>query len=372
MNPQEIFCPNIDCPARGQIGKSNIRVHSQAEKRCICDVCKQTFTSTKGTIFYRLRTDAQTVMIVVTLLAWGCPLKAVVKAFGFHEKTVKEWWRRSGEHCRVVHEYVIGGSQLDLQQVQADEIKVKGFGQTIWMAMAMMISTRLWLGGNISPKRNLELIQALADQIRSMALCRELLLAVDGLASYVKAFQRAFCTPFRAKESRGRPRLIAWPNIAIVQVVKQRKEKVLTIDRRIVQGCEKMIERLLNTTQNGGVINTAYIERLNATFRQRLSWLARRTRHLAQQSETLMAGMFIVGCMYNFCDNHHSLRLKLSVGRRSYRWVQRTPAMATGLTDHRWSVAELFFFKVPPPRWQPPVRRGRPSKAILELVNQWC
>ena len=133
-----------------------------------------------------------------------------------------------------------------------------------------------------------------------------------------------------------------------------------------------MIERLLTITQNGGVINTAYIERLNATFRQRLAWLARRTRNLAQQTDTLMAGMVTVGCFYNFCDNHHSLRLKLSVGRRGYRWIQRTPAMAAGLTDHRWSVAELFLFKVPPPRWSPPKRRGRSSNALLELVNQWC
>lgn len=372
MNSQAIFCPNIDCHARGQIGKGNIGIHSQVEKRYICHECQRTFTDTKGTIFYRLRTDAQTVMLVITLLAWGCPLKAIVQAFGFHEKTVKKWWRRSGEHCRVVHEHVIGSSQIDLQQVQADEIKGKAFGQTLWMAMALMVPTRLWLGGAISPKRNLELIQNLADQIRSIALCRELLLAVDGLASYVKAFQRAFRTSLREKGARGRSHLIAWPKIAIVQVVKQRTAKTLTIDRRIVQGCQTMIDRLLRASQNGGQINTAYIERLNATFRQRLAWLARRTRHLAQQAETLRAGMFIVGCMYNFCDNHHSLRLKLSVGRRGYHWVQRTPAMATGLTDHRWSVAELFFFKVPPPRWKPPKQRGRPSQAILELVKQWC
>jgi hypothetical protein len=197
-------------------------------------------------------------------------------------------------------------------------------------------------------------------------------LAVDGLSSYLKAFHRSFRTPYSQNGKLGRPRLISWPNIAIVQVVKQRKERVLTIERRIAQGCEKMIERLLNITQAGDTINTAYIERLNATFRQRLSWLARRTRNLAQQTETLMAGMFIVGCMYNFCDNHHSLRLKLSVGRRGYRWVQRTPAIASGLTDHCWSVNELFFFKVPPPRWVPPKHRGRPSKAMLELINQWC
>lgn len=379
MNPQEIFCPNIDCPARGQIGKGNLSVHSQQEKRYLCGVCEKTFSATRGTIFYRLRSNAQTVMLVITLLAYGCPLQAIVQAFGFDERTIKNWWQRSGEHCRVVHEHLVGGRSLDLQQAQADEIKVKGQGCSYWMALAMMVPTRLWLGGAISPQRDLDLIQALADQIRQIALCRDLLLAVDGLGSYVKAFRRAFRTPLR-EGRQARPRMIAWPNIAIVQVVKQRKASGLTIQRRVVQGCRQMIERLLRLTQGAGVINTAYIERLNAIlrfaqdrlFRQRLAWLTRRTRNLAQQTETLLAGMFVVGCFYNFCDNHHSLRLKLSVGQRGYRWVQRTPAMAAGLTDHRWSVAELFHLKVPPPRWTPANRRGRPSGELLKLIERWC
>jgi hypothetical protein len=204
-----------------------------------------------------------------------------------------------------------------------------------------------------------------------MALCREMLLAVDGLVSYVKAFRRAFRTPFKG-EKGGRHHLISWPNIAIVQVVKERKQRKLSIDRRIVQGAQQMIARLIEKTQGGGVINTAYIERLNATFRQRLAWLARRTRYLAQQTDTLLAGMFTVGTFYNFCDNHHSLRLKLSVGRRGYRWVQRTPAMATGLADHRWTVDEVFHFIIPPPRWKPPKRRGRPSMPICELIKTWA
>ena len=124
MNPQEVFCLNIDCPARGQTGKGNIGVHHESEQRYICHTCGQTFTASKGTIFYRLRTDATTVMLVITLLAYGCPLPAIVKAFGFDERTVKNWWQRAGLHCQAVHEHVIGGSQLDLQQVQADEIKV--------------------------------------------------------------------------------------------------------------------------------------------------------------------------------------------------------------------------------------------------------
>jgi hypothetical protein len=130
----------------------------------------------------------------------------------------------------VVREHVIGKIQLDLQQVQADEIKGKAFGQHLWMAMAMMVSTRLWLGRAIRLKRDLALIQALADQIRQIALCRELLLAVDGLASYVKAFRRAFRTSFQEKGAQGRPQLIAWSQIAIVQVVKQRQAKELTVE----------------------------------------------------------------------------------------------------------------------------------------------
>lgn len=44
-------------------------------------------------------------------------------------------WLR-GEHCQAVHEAVIGGSRLDLEQVQADEIKVKTQGGVLWMAQS--------------------------------------------------------------------------------------------------------------------------------------------------------------------------------------------------------------------------------------------
>jgi len=374
MNPQDIFCPNIECPARGQTGKGNIHVHSQKEQRCICDVCQGTFTTSKGTIFYRLRHDPKTVLCVIILLAYGCPLQAIVKAFGLDERTVRDWHVRAGKHCRGVHEQIVEKSQQDLQQVQADEIKVKTLMGSYWMALAMAVSTRLWLGGVVSRKRDLDLIQSLVDKVRAIALCRPLLLAADGLASYVTAFRMAFRSkvPHWGGET-GRCKLVSWPDIAIVQVVKQRVEGVLTVDRRIVQGSQTMVERLIKATQNGtGVINTAFIERLNATFRLRLNNLVRRTRTLARRSETLVTGMYITGCFYNLCDNHHSLRLKLSVGSFGHHWVQRTPAMAAKLADHQWTYPELFAFKVPTPRWSPPVQRGRPSQAMLKLIQRWA
>jgi len=374
MNPQEIFCPNMACPARGQTGKGNIHVHSQKDKRFICDVCQDTFTTSKGTIFYRLRNDPKIVMYVIILLAYGCPLQAIVKAFDLDERTVRDWHERAGKHCQSVHEKIVEHSQHDLQQVQADEIKVKTVMGSYWMALAMAVPTRLWLGGVVSRKRDLDLIQSLVDKVRAIALCRPLLLAADGLASYVTAFRMAFRSKVpHWRGEIGRCKMVSWPDIAIVQVVKQRVEGVLTVDRRIVQGSQEMVERLIKATQNGkGVINTAFIERLNATFRLRLNNLVRRTRTLARRSETLVAGMYITGCFYNFCDYHHSLRLKLSVGSFGHHWVQRTPAIAAKLTDHLWTYTELFAFKVPPPRWTPPVQRGRTSKAMLDFTQRWA
>ena len=114
--------------------------------------------------------------------------------------------------------------------------------------------------------------------------------------------------------------------------------------------------------QGDGVINTAYIERLNATFRERLAPLARRCRALARQIMTLYEGMFVVGTVYNFCTPHASLS----------QAQKTTPAMAAGITDHCWTLHELLSFHVPLPRWAPPKRRGRPSRALQRLIERWC
>lgn len=362
MDPEAQVCQNRNCHASGKSGFKNIVIHSQRERRYQCTCCGKTFSESKGTAVYGLKKPVALFFTVVTLLAHGCPVQAVVAAYGLDERTVAAWLLKAGQHGQAVHEQVIGGSQLALGQVQADEIQVKTQRGALWLALALMVSTRLWLGGTISPRRDLALIMRLAAQVRAVALCRPLLLAVDGFSAYVKAFLRAFRSPLHSGR-RGAPRLLPWPGVAIVQVVKRRSAGMLTIERRRAHGGQELVETLLASTQPGGQINTAYIERLNATFRQRLSCLARRTRALVRQPQTLQAAMYLLGCVYNFCTCHQSLHLPLYLPHGQRRWVQRTPAMAAGLTDHRWSVQELLLFKVPVP-YQPPKRRGRPRKIV--------
>ena len=107
MDPTTTFCPNQNCPARGQTGQGNIGIHAQKEQRFICHACHKTFSARTGTVFYRLRTSAETVGLVVTLLAHGCPLPAIVAALGFDERTVAAWGARSGRQGQAVHEYLV-------------------------------------------------------------------------------------------------------------------------------------------------------------------------------------------------------------------------------------------------------------------------
>ena len=55
MDPQAQFCHNPDCPARGQLGLGNIRVHSRTERRYRCTTCNRTFAATQDTLSYRLK-----------------------------------------------------------------------------------------------------------------------------------------------------------------------------------------------------------------------------------------------------------------------------------------------------------------------------
>src|SRR5438876_1696423 len=326
MDPTTTFCPNGHCHARGQIGKGNIGIHSRKEQRFICHACQKTFSATTGTVFYRLRTSAETVVLVVTLLAHGCPVQAIVVAFGLDERTIADWWARSGRQGQGVHEYLVEQPR-DLGQVQADELRVKKQGGIVWMALAMMVKTRVWLGGEVSEQRDMPLIRRLIERVRRCAAHRPLLVCTDGLVSSIRAIRETCRDPVHTGKG-GRPRLRPWRNILMAQVVKRSEQRrVVATERRIGDGTPARVETLRRRSHGDGVINTAYIERLNATFRERLAPLARRCRALARHTRTLHEGMFVVGTVYNFCTPHESLH----AGQKT------TPAMAAGITDHCWT-----------------------------------
>src|SRR6266496_5227716 len=120
MDPQQVFCPNPACGASGQVGRGNITIHSRSRGRYRCKVCGKTFSHTRGTPFYWSHTQAQTMILVLELVAHGCPIEAIVAVFGFQARTVRGWIDKAGTHCEKVHSQLVVQPR-ELGQVQADE-----------------------------------------------------------------------------------------------------------------------------------------------------------------------------------------------------------------------------------------------------------
>ena len=330
LDPQLMTCP--DCGEEERIG-----VHSHQERRCICHACGGTFAETKGTIFFNLHYPIWVVVLVLTLLAHGCPPAAIVVAFYLDERTVATWHSKAGKHGKRVQDEIVCNGQVELGQVQADELCVKAqSGKKVWVATAMSVFSRLFLWGEVSTKRDKPLIERLMAKVRAAAgsVLQPILVAVDGLPAYPNAIRKAFSDKFYSGKP-GRPPRLPWSDLHIVQVVKQRSGYKLTkISRRLAHGCLNRVYDLIAMSQAGfGLINTAYIERLNATFRTRMPALVRRTRSLARTTQRIETDLFWTGSVYNFCTIHASLNA--------------TPAMAAGLTEHVWSVEELLRLTLP-------------------------
>jgi transposase-like protein len=361
MDATTTCCPHQHCPARGQTGQGHIGIHARQDKRCICHACHQTCSARTGTVCSRLRTSAETVVIVVPLLAHGWPVQAMVAALGFDERTVAGWWARSGRQGQAGHAS-LGEHPRDVGQGQADALRVKQQGGRVWRALAMLGQTRLGLGGAGSEQRALPLIRRRIARVRRWAARRPLVGCPEGVVAYSRAMRETLRAPVQTGQG-GRLRLRRWRQVLLAPVVKRyERRRVVETDRRLVEGTPARVATLQRRSQGDGGIHTAYMERLNATCREHLAPLARRCRALARHTRTLHEGMFWVGTVSNFCTPH----ARLSSAQ------QTPPAMAAGITDHGWTLHALLSFAVPPSRWAPPKRRGRPSRALQHLMARWC
>src|SRR6266513_5700621 len=259
MDASKQFCPNEACSARGHIGAGNIRIHCYCPQRYRCQTCKKTFSARRGTMMEGLRTPAELVMRVIILLAYGCPPQAIVHAYGVDERTVAQWQKRAGTHCQQVHQDLVEQGKVDIQHVQADEIRVKGYKMIAWMGLAIDVSTRLWLAGVVSVQRDTALADRLWQRVR--ACCQAvgaLLVCTDGWAAYPNSIKRALREQVKKTLGRGRACLEVWPQLCIATVIKHvKKHRVVQITRKMTLGTLEQAQKLLQATLGGTELNTS-------------------------------------------------------------------------------------------------------------------
>ena len=341
MNPEAQFCPNPECNASGKEGY--IGVHSRTERRYCCHRCNKTFSETHGTAMYGLKKSHELFAMVISLLAYGCPVQAIVATYHLDERTVWAWLERAGNQCQRLHQAEIECQQLELSQIQADELKVSSYVGKVWLGLVMLVTSRLWLGGAVHKSRGKNLLREVFAYAARAGRCRALLVAVDGFNIYLEVIPEVFSKSWDWLKAQWQ----GWTAVAVVQTLKQKGGKRGKIDRQIAWGDKAFIRSMIQQSQGGGWINSAYIERLNATFRARMSCLVRAGRAMVRQEAKLEAWMWVVGTVYNWATYHQSLAIELTVSPRKRYWLKRTPAIASQLTDHLWTVEEILKWKRP-------------------------
>jgi IS1 family transposase len=143
---------------------------------------------------------------------------------------------------------------------------------------------------------------------------------------------------------RGRPRkpiLVAPKKLLYAQVVKYRKKgRVVSITSRVVFGTEPAVEAKLKQSPVSRAINTSFVERNNLTLRHHNRRLVRKTIAFSKKQERLEQQLHLSLAYYHFVKPHLGLRVKAKCKTKKYE--NRTPMMAAGITDHVWTMAELF------------------------------
>ena len=167
------------------------------------------------------------------------------------------------------------------------------------------------------------------------------------------SIRRAFREKVKQNRGVGRACLQIWPQLHIGTLIKRTEVK------------SEWSRSRARWPMVAAHLHTAFIERLNGTFRERLASMTRKSRHAAHRMFALETGMYLIGCSYNFCFPHHELSKTKQFGSP---W---TPAMAAGLTDHVWSICELLSYRLAPLPWVEPKRRGRPKQS-LEPIKTTC
>jgi IS1 family transposase len=192
-------------------------------------------------------------------------------------------------------------------------------------------------------KRTAEHVQELVNDFKQRTQGRAMnLMTSDEYPAYQTAILKAYGVQVQPEPTgkRGRPRnpyQAAPPDLTYATGHKTRKKgRVVKIDYRAVFGTVTAVMAALALSTVSKAINTAFVERHHGTVRNQNGRKVRKTYGFSKDWQIHEAVTYFTRYSYNFCWPVRTLRTKDPDGR----WQPRSPAMAAGLADHVWSLAE--------------------------------
>jgi IS1 family transposase len=353
---------------RGNISAISTYLTQSGKRRIfLCRACKTTFSETRDTVFFDLRTPEEKVMMALKMLLVKVGLSDIGFVLGVTEETVLMWLERAAQKAHEINTHLL--RELPVTEVQLDEmwsfIKRKHAQQAEtdgessdlsedgrqWVWISFAPEYRLILAAFVGPRTfdsALQLIQMTAAVVLGVPCFFS-----DGFSCYLSALIEAYHTlkTFEPTGKRGRPKQPVkepHPDLVYGQIVKKKRQgRLQELVYRVRCGSDRLAELGLS-------ISTSLIERLNLTLRHALAPLVRKSQCFCKDRTQMRRRVVLFQAFYNFARPHMSLRQPLSEqkpyvsGLIQPKWQHRTPGMAAGLTDHVWTFRELLTAKFEP------------------------
>jgi IS1 family transposase/transposase-like protein len=376
MDWNTLYCPNKACKYYGipfHSAKMVKNGSSYGQAQALCKGCGGSIALSYATAYFGLESEPAIFETAVRALAEGNSIRATGRILQIDKDTVSDWLNRAALHCRSVVLYF--WSRLHVTECQLDElwsfvhtkeahlpfakIDCETYGDAwVWLAFAPVWRFVLAF---VVGKRTQENANLLLDRVKDVTDEHIPFFTSDQLPEYDDALLHTYgvWTQPERKGERGRyplPRLVPTEDLLYAQVVKVRENgRLKAVKTKIVFGKPQAIAEQLANSSVSNTINTSFVERDNLTQRQSNRRLTRKTNGFSKEIIWFEKQLWLSMAYYHFVLPHHSLRQPLETPESTRRagslkkWRPVTPAMASGITDHVWTTADLLSYRVPAP-----------------------
>ena len=361
QGPESITFLIRQCPAcRGEdimaVQAIAIAEHMQYPHRYRCANCKRRYTARTQTGITRLRTPGFLIARTLGHILSGMDITSTALDEGITPRTISRWLTRAGQQGEYVTQLFVksvtpGLVQMDELWTFVQENPRKRYragdsdssfkGIEVWVWVAFVVRYRLILATHVGGRAETD-AQIFLTKVKQRLAAGNVLFTTDAFTSYERQLAQLYTVASQTDTSQGH---------ILYGIVKKRHPSGTSsaLSTELRWGTDELAHEVLKDVGFTS-LGTSYVERSNLTQRQNLSLFKRKSLAFAKQIRTVAVFEGLFQVYYNFCRVHKSLRVALPVeeqGKYGKKWLARTPAMAAGLTDHIWSLANILAVQVP-------------------------
>jgi IS1 family transposase len=331
---QAHFCPAPNCSYHGWLGRGNLRSNGHPGggpwRQLQCVSCHGYFYETHGTIFHGKGSSVELIVRVLACLAEGLGIRGTARVFEIDPNTVLRWLVEAAEQLKAFSAYFL--HELPITQIQLDELyavlsavrdgamseaeAIERLSRSPhWVWTAIDPETKLLLSAQVG-ERTLAMAHAVLHQLAQLLApgCVPLFLS-DGYPHYLTAIVAHFghwvqSPRHQARGPARKPRWMPLPELLYAQVIKtMRRRRLVAVKHHVVFGTKAVVDQVLAAC--GWHINTAFVERLNLSLRQRVAAMGRRSATPCKSKDGLCQQLMLFQAYHNFVLPHASLRQAL-------------------------------------------------------------